>query len=113
MAEEEKKVHVGTVDVTPTWAEILPSILAIITDSPNMRAVQEMRQELHRMAVLADERNAMVEQGFPPAGMRALDELGAKVLSLGLEVAAGKLAVEDEESPFATALLALSRMVEG
>ena len=44
-----------TVDLTPTWSEVLPAILAVITNpksSPESRKI--MYSELSRMAGLAD-----------------------------------------------------------
>ena len=44
-----------TVDLTPTWSDVLPAILAVITNpkaSPESRKI--MYSELSRMAGLAD-----------------------------------------------------------
>lgn len=108
---EEEKKQVGTIDLTPSWAQMLPDILTVIADSPNMRAVQDMRQELARMAVLADERNAMVEQGFPPAPVRALNEEDAATLVSILRAGAG--CASDEQTALSVAISALADMVEG
>lgn len=49
---------VGTIDLTPTWAGILPLLLAGVTDGTDTGR-RIAKEELARMAALADERNAM------------------------------------------------------
>lgn len=49
---------VSTIDMTPTWAGILPALRALIENS-NAEGRRTAWAELERMAALADERNAM------------------------------------------------------
>lgn len=42
-----------TVDITPTWTEILPALLVLL-ESENPKAQKIARQELERMARLTD-----------------------------------------------------------
>lgn len=44
------KTFIGTIDITPTWLEILPSLLAVLDTSGRDVA----KRELQRMAQLAD-----------------------------------------------------------
>lgn len=46
------------IDLTPTWAQIAPTIALILTDG-GYQGQEEIKPELWRMAELADERNAM------------------------------------------------------
>lgn len=48
------------VDVTPTWSEILPALLALLT-MPQTR--EDALMELSRMAKLADRQVALVKAG--------------------------------------------------
>ncbi len=43
-----------TINLTPTWEALLPSILAIVTDGESLENVNFARSELRRMAILAD-----------------------------------------------------------
>jgi hypothetical protein len=47
-----------TIDITPTWSEILPALLALTTN-PVTR--EDALMELSRMARLADERVAQLK----------------------------------------------------
>jgi hypothetical protein len=49
----EMKKQIGTVDLTPTWSEILPMLLLAIEDG-NATGKQVAREELARMAGIAD-----------------------------------------------------------
>ena len=49
---------VETIDCTPTWAGILPALLALI-ENGSAEGRRTAREELARMAALADERNAL------------------------------------------------------
>ena len=42
-----------TIDITPTWAGILPALIALL-QSPNMEARRTATEELTRMAWIAD-----------------------------------------------------------
>lgn len=55
-------VQIETVEIPPTWEEILPVIRATIenTKSPSVR--ERMWEELLRCARQADELNAMIEK---------------------------------------------------
>jgi len=55
----ENTMHnVKTVDITPTWSEILPALLALLT-MPQTR--EDALSELSRMAKLADRQVAMIK----------------------------------------------------
>ena len=41
-------------DVTPSWSGILPALIAILQDSENEEDKHHIKQELKRMACLAD-----------------------------------------------------------
>lgn len=47
-----------TIDLTPTWAAIAPILIAALQDG-TPKGQQMAREELIRMAALADERNVM------------------------------------------------------
>lgn len=49
-----------TIDLTPTWREILPALLALL-ENPNTQ--QTALDELSRMAHLADRQVAMIKAG--------------------------------------------------
>lgn len=55
-----EKNTMETVDLTPTWSQILPALLALL-ETPNTR--QTALDELARMASLADEQVAFVKLG--------------------------------------------------
>lgn len=43
-----------TIDITPTWSDILPALLAIIANATTYEARKAAEDELRRMARLAD-----------------------------------------------------------
>ena len=43
-----------TIDLTPTWEQILPTLLVIHADAETAKARETARTELRRMARLAD-----------------------------------------------------------
>lgn len=45
---------VTMIDLTPTWSGILPALLNIIETRPNEEAYNVAREELKKMAKLAD-----------------------------------------------------------
>lgn len=47
-----------TIDLTPTWAAILPTILVVLENATTEDAKESMRLELRRMAEAADRWNA-------------------------------------------------------
>ena len=51
-----------TVDITPTWSEILPALL-ILLKSKNANARDVATSELERMAKLADRHMAHIKGG--------------------------------------------------
>ena len=53
-----------TIDVTPTWEEIMPLLVTVLTnaDAP-AEAKRNVREELLRLARRVDELNAEVSQG--------------------------------------------------
>jgi len=53
MTVSEKTV-VGHIDMTPTWEALLPSILLVYETHPNLNTRMWAKQELERMAMLAD-----------------------------------------------------------
>lgn len=53
--------EVETLDLTPTWAGLLPALLAVITDGNN-EGRKTAKQELTRMAQAADNFNTLVKQ---------------------------------------------------
>lgn len=121
MAEElNDKKPAGTIDLTPTWAQMLPTMLAVITGSDNLASVNNMTDELRKMAMLADERNAMIEQGFPPEAVRNLSDLEAHYIATALHVAATILGDPEvvhesllDVPRIAAGLEAMATMVEG
>jgi hypothetical protein len=52
MTTEEKTVE--TIDLTPTWSEILTALLAVIVNGETFEARNTAHAELRRMARLAD-----------------------------------------------------------
>jgi hypothetical protein len=48
-----KTVSAGFIDATPTWAEILPTLLLIL-ESGDAAGKKVAREELNRMAEIAD-----------------------------------------------------------
>lgn len=48
------------IDVTPTWEEILPTLLLLHAQATTITARNIALAELQKMARLADERNAIV-----------------------------------------------------
>lgn len=64
---EEKKL-VGTIDLTPTWAALLPAILEALENvSHDPAKKQVIREELARMAQGADAYVALQKEGRPDA----------------------------------------------
>jgi hypothetical protein len=62
-----KKLYKGkwveSVDMTPTWSEVVGIYIRAIRDSePSSVAFQAAQQELFTMAKLADERNEMAKK---------------------------------------------------
>jgi hypothetical protein len=53
MTDAQNKTLIGVIDCTPTWRGILPVLLLLITDA-NAKGQAEAREELQRMADLAD-----------------------------------------------------------
>ncbi|NJL71046.1 MAG: hypothetical protein HC888_05235 [Candidatus Competibacteraceae bacterium] len=51
-----------TIDLTPTWAAILPSILAVLEHAQTEEARDNMKAELRRMADAADRWNEHVRR---------------------------------------------------
>lgn len=49
------------IDMTPTWSEILPVLLMLLTQSETEEGRKTAHDELKRMAALADERVAQVK----------------------------------------------------
>lgn len=101
------------IDITPTWTQILSSVLAVITESDNPNAVRDMTDELRKMAMLADERNAMVQQGFPPAPARALGDDESALLVEVLRERAEFARAQHGSEPLGAALDSLATMMEG
>lgn len=65
---EPEAAPVRTIDMTPTWAAILPALLAAVTDgTPTGQAIA--RKELARMASIADSYVALVK-GLPAISPR-------------------------------------------
>jgi hypothetical protein len=56
---DEKKV-VGTIDMTPTWEGLLPSLIAMLQDGSPV-AQQTAREELTKLARFADQQNAKIK----------------------------------------------------
>lgn len=57
-----KKTLVGTIDLTPTWEGILPTILVLL-ENGNAKGRADAKAELVRMAKLADAYNASQRHG--------------------------------------------------
>lgn len=76
--EQERKVQVGTVDLTPTWGEILP-ILLEFAERGNAEQRETARTELTKMATAADAYNAMQKELNKQIGLGkvAMMELGS------------------------------------
>lgn len=55
-ARDDGAKVVGFIDMTPTWAEMLPVMLLVMTDG-NATGRASIKIELERMAALADQRN--------------------------------------------------------
>lgn len=51
-----------TIDITPTWSEILPALILLL-ESPNAEARNTAKDELWRMAKLADKYMAHLKGG--------------------------------------------------
>ena len=47
-----------TIDMTPTWEEMVPTLIAIIRNTDNPKGIRDVTGELKRMARLADAKNA-------------------------------------------------------
>lgn len=45
---------IKTIDITPTWEEILPALLAILTEGTTREGREHATKELTRMAKIAD-----------------------------------------------------------
>lgn len=60
----DQKTYAGTIDLTPTWEEVLPAWLAVM-ESGNAEAMEIGRAELKRMAKLADLYVAQQKEGKP------------------------------------------------
>lgn len=58
ISDVETVRQAGTIDLTPTWRGILPALLAAMTDG-TAEGRRIAREELTRMAALADERNEL------------------------------------------------------
>lgn len=54
---------VTTIDITPTWVEILPSLIALVRDGATAEARKVGEDELRRMARLADAYVVSQKQG--------------------------------------------------
>lgn len=44
--------------MTPTWEEMVPTLIAIIRNTDNPEGIRNVTEELKRMARLADAKNA-------------------------------------------------------
>lgn len=64
-------MNTKTIDITPTWADILPTYLAVIKDG-NAQGHKVAREELQRMAQAADKLNALVKKA--EAHDKAMDD---------------------------------------
>jgi hypothetical protein len=59
-----------TIDMTPTWEEILPALIRLYAEAETIEAQQTAYEELTRMARLADKQVAQVK-ALREAGKRA------------------------------------------
>lgn len=61
---DDVKRFAGTIDLTPSWSGILPTLLAAVTDgTPEGQSIA--RQELARMAEIADRYVALSKSDMP------------------------------------------------
>ena len=54
MSNNDHMFEKGGEDATPTWSALLPAMLHALEMSKNQKAKDEIKQELKRMARLAD-----------------------------------------------------------
>lgn len=54
ISNNEDLFEKGSIKIAPTWSGLLPAMIAILQDSDNDKAKSEIKQELKRMARLAD-----------------------------------------------------------
>lgn len=58
-----KKKKIMTIDVTPTWSQIMPVLVRILEESGSKKAKEGVRNELFRLARLVDDLNARGKAG--------------------------------------------------
>jgi hypothetical protein len=76
------------IDLTPTWAGVLPGLLAVIANGETVEAQQAAEHELLRMARLADQPGARLSNGATVIALRATGYEEGIVLALTMKQAA-------------------------
>lgn len=66
--------NIKTIDITPTWEQILPALLAVLTEGTTREGREHATQELVRMAKAADAYAARIKQDEEDNTLRAARE---------------------------------------
>jgi hypothetical protein len=108
-----EELRIVKTSALPAWSDKVHDMILVLAQSTDVNAVEEMAKSFHSMAQMADERNAMLNTGFPPRAVRQLDDVDLRLLVASLRFAAVAVAVQPGSvDRMASALGALANMIE-